>query len=692
MPQAHSIVSHGHGETAMRFARSTIGILAVLALGASPIIAQQRFSLDHLRRLVGVNGVTLSPDGRTAVVTVSRPNYETDKYDKALYAVDVATGAAHQITFERKDVGSPQFSSDGRTLAFLAPDTADRMQIWLMPMAGGEARRLTSHSTGIEHYSWRPDGGAIAFASSDSVKKGAGEARHLTTFQVGDQDLFLREAVQPQHIWLVETNNGSTRRLTNGAWTLEFVLPPGSSPSSLSWSRDGKTIAFAQVVAPQSGKLDSVHVQLLDVATGATRPLTSAQRFENNPVFSPDGQTVAYWFPRDGRGDLGYENEVWIAPARSGTPRSVTHALDRNLFGAQWMPDGRSLLVVGNDRASTGAWIQPIDGTARRLDVGDLVINGAFGYDIAVADKSGTIAFTATTPDHPSELYVMETSTSKPRKLTDFNTWARDVAWGKLERVTWKADNFEADGVVAYPPGFSPDKKYPLVLLIHGGPQSSSKLSFSTIAQLMVAEGWIVFQPNYRGSDNLGNAYQVAIVNDAGAGPGRDVMAGVAMLRSRPYVDGSRTATTGWSYGGFMTSWLIGNYPNEWRAAVAGAPVTSWEDMYNFGDGSVLIRYAFGGSPWTEGRLKAYREQSPITYATRIKVPTLVMSNMEDFRVPPTQAFALYRAMKDNGVETEFIGFQGRTHASGDPVNARERARLWVDWVKRHIGDGPVRP
>jgi dipeptidyl aminopeptidase/acylaminoacyl peptidase len=676
----------------MSYARSTIGVLAMLALGASPIIAQQRFSLDHLRRLVGVNGVTLSPDGRTAVVTVSRPNYETDKYDKALYAVDVATGAAHQITFDRKDVGSPQFSSDGRTLAFLAPDTADLMQIWLMPMAGGEARRLTSHRTGVEHYSWRPDGGAIAFASSDSVKKGAGEARHLTTFQVGDQDLFLRQAVQPQHIWLVETNSGSTRRLTNGAWTLEFVLPPGSSPSSLSWSRDGKTIGFAQVVAPQSGKLDSVHVQLLDVATGATRPLTAAHRFENNPVFSPDGQTVAYWFPREGRGDLGYENEVWIAPAGGGTPRSVTHALDRNLFGAQWMPDGRSLLVVGNDRASTGAWIQPIDGTARRLDVGDLVINGAFGYDIAVADKSGTIAFTATTPDHPSELYVMETSTSKPRKLTDFNAWVRDVAWGRLERVSWKADNFEADGVVAYPPGFSPDKKYPLVLLIHGGPQSSSKLSFSAIAQLMVAEGWIVFQPNYRGSDNLGNAYQVAIVNDAGAGPGRDVMAGVAMLRSRPYVDGTRTATTGWSYGGFMTSWLIGNYPNEWRAAVAGAPVTSWEDMYNFGDGSVLIRYAFGGSPWTEGRLKAYREQSPITYATRIKVPTLVMSNMEDFRVPPTQAFALYRAMKDNGVETEFIGFQGRTHASGDPVNARERARLWVDWVKRHIGDSPVRP
>jgi dipeptidyl aminopeptidase/acylaminoacyl peptidase len=207
--------------------------------------------------------------------------------------------------------------------------------------------------------------------------------------------------------------------------------------------------------------------------------------------------------------------------------------------------------------------------------------------------------------------------------------------------------------------------------------------------QLMAAEGWIVFQPNYRGSDNLGNAFQAAIVGDAGAGPGRDVMAGVAMLRQRPYVDATKTAVTGWSYGGYMTSWLIGNYPNEWKAAVAGAPVTDWQEMYDLGDGSVTIRYLFGGSPWTDTtRARAYRAQSPIAYATRIKTPTLVMSNMEDFRVPPTQAFSLYRAMKDNGVETQFVGFAGRTHASADPVNARERTRLWIDWVATHL-DAP---
>lgn len=667
-----------------QFTNRLATVIAISFTAALPTQAQ-RLTLEYLRQVVGVGGVELSPDGRTAVVAVSRPNYESNRNESELYAVEVATGAIRQLTFERRSVGAARFSPDGRALAFLAPGNDGAMQVWLMPMGGvgGEAHRLTSHPTGVQHFSWRPDGAAIAFAASDEAPKREGEASHLATFTVGAQDLFLRETLRPQHVWVIGVEDGKSRRLTSGMWSLEFVPPPGSPPSGLSWSPDGRTIAFTQVVAPETGKLDSVHVQLLDVATGALRPLTQARAFENNPVFSPDGQWVAYWYPRDGRGDR--ENEVWVVPASGGTPRPLTRSLDRNLFGATWMPDGRSLLVAGNERTTVGAWIQSVDGSARRLDVGDLVINGAFGYDITVARNSPVIAFTATTPDRPPELYVMDAPDAKPRRLTNFNAWISQIALGKMERVTWKSDAFESDGVLLYPPGFDPARKYPLVLLIHGGPTSASKLSFSTLAQLMAAEGWIVLQPNYRGSDNLGRAYQAAIIGDAGAGPGRDVMAGVAMLRGKPFVDGQKTAVTGWSYGGYMTSWLIGNYPNEWKAAMAGAPVTDLEDQYNFGDGSIAWRYFLGGgSPWT-GSQETYRRNSPITYATRIRTPTLVMSNMEDFRVPPTQAFKLYRAMKDNGVETEFVGFPGRTHASADPVNSRERFRLWIDWVKRHL-------
>jgi len=202
----------------------------------------------------------------------------------------------------------------------------------------------------------------------------------------------------------------------------------------------------------------------------------------------------------------------------------------------------------------------------------------------------------------------------------------------------------------------------------------------------MASEGWIVFQPNYRGSDNLGERYMAAIVNDAGKGPGQDVMAGVAELRKRPYVDRTRTAVSGWSYGGFMTAWLIGNYPGEWQAAVAGAPVTNWEDMYNLSDNNVGRGHFFGGSPWTGGRQQAYREQSPITYVAQVRTPTLIMSSTRDFRVPPTQSYELFRALRDNGVETKFVAYPGSVHFPGSPVIMQDVYSRWIGWVRDHLG------
>jgi dipeptidyl aminopeptidase/acylaminoacyl peptidase len=666
--------------------------LAVL-LSAHPALAQQRpFTYDEARRVASVSSPQPSPDGKTVAIVVTRLNFADNRNESELFAVDVASGSTRQLTHGRHVVGMPRWSPDGNTLAFLARDSVSDMQVWLLSMQGGESRQLTRVAEGVAHFSWRPDGGAIAFASTDPAPTREGEARHVATFRIGEQDLFLREELRPQHIWIQALDGTEPRRVTSGSWTLEFVLPPGSPPSRLSWSPDGRSIAFTRMPAALTGKSDSVNVAVVDVTTGAIRSLTGAKAFQNSPVYSPDGAFISYWYPREGRYDLGWVNEVHVAPATGGTGRSITRALDRNFYSAEWMPDGKAMLVTANDQTRVGVWLQPLDGAARRLDLGELVVNGAYGYEIAVA-RTGAIAFVATTPSRPPELYVMDSPAAKPRRLTDFNAWATQVAFGRMERVTWKGPDslqtFDEDGVLVYPPNFNPSSKYPLVLVIHGGPTSASKTGFAVLPQLMVREGWVVFMPNYRGSDNLGNAYQSAIVGDWGAGPGRDVMAGVTELRKRAWVDGTRTAVTGWSYGGYMTTWLAGNYPDQWTVAMAGAPVTNFEDQYNLADGNVAWRYLFGGSPWVGDFAKLYREQSPITYATRIKAPTLIMSNMEDFRVPPTQAMALYRALKDNGVTTEFIGFPGRTHASGDPVNAMERNRLWLEWVKKHLAPQP---
>jgi len=202
----------------------------------------------------------------------------------------------------------------------------------------------------------------------------------------------------------------------------------------------------------------------------------------------------------------------------------------------------------------------------------------------------------------------------------------------------------------------------------------------------MTASGWVVFQPNYRGSDNLGNEYQTAIVGDAGAGPGRDVMAGVDMLTAQPYIDSSRMAVTGWSYGGFMTTWLAGNYPDRWKAAMAGAAVTDLRDQYNLSDLNVSYSYMMNGlSPWSDEGREAYRKNSPITYATNITAPTLIMSATKDFRVPVSQSLKLFHALDDNGVKTKLILYPGRTHFPSDPVNSMDVYRRWVEWVDEHL-------
>jgi dipeptidyl aminopeptidase/acylaminoacyl peptidase len=300
--------------------------------------------------------------------------------------------------------------------------------------------------------------------------------------------------------------------------------------------------------------------------------------------------------------------------------------------------------------------------------------------------KDGAIAFAGSEPLHPPELYYVPAGLAAPKRLTDFNDEVAGMALGKTETVEWDGpDGFREDGVITYPPDFTPGRKYPLALYIHGGPRAASKESFSPRVQLFAAQGWIVFEPNYRGSDNLGSAYQAAISNDAGAGPGRDVMSGVELLKRRGIIDETRMTVSGWSYGGYMTVWMLGHYPI-FRAAVAGAAVTDLIDQYNLGDTNVLRGESIGGSPWKDGRDAAYREQSPITYANKIKAPTLVMSNLADFRVTVTQSFKLYHALKDNGVETKFVAYPIPGHNAGDPVRQRDVTRRWIAWLSEHLG------
>ena len=659
--------------------------LAAVSLPRGARAQARRVEVGDLVKIVSVSDPQISPDGKSIVCVVARPNLEEDRRDSELLSVDIASGAQRPLTYQRKGVGSPRWSPSGDHLAFLAEageGKEARAQVFILSMAGGDARKLTDAPRDVEQFAWRPDGKEIAYVTSDEPANKKDIEKHNDAFEVGDNDFLASSAETPSHIWLIPAAGGKPRRLTSGSWSLPKSAPPSSPASPLSWSPEGKLLAFTRQETPHIGDNDLATTQVLTVDTGEIRKLTNHAATEGFGVFSPDGARIAYWYPRDG--DPNNENEIYVTPASGGDGDDATRALDHNLYCAIWMPDGKSLLVGGHSDTDTSLWIQPLAGPAKKLALGGVHPSWSFWVDVFVGSK-GDIAFTGSTRSRPTELYYMASPDAPPKRLTDFNKEIAGLQLGSVERFEWAGpDGFQEDGILVYPPDFQKDHKYPLVLVIHGGPTASSITSFGLLPQVLAAHGYIVFSPNYRGSDNLGNRYQRAIWNDAGAGPGRDVMAGIETLEKKGFIDERKIAVTGWSYGGYMTSWLIGHY-HIWKAAVAGAPVTDLMEEYNLSDFNVSNRYSFEGPLWVGNNRKAYMEQSPITSAAEVSTPTLILHDTGDARVPITQSYQLYHALKENHVPVKFIAYPVPGHFPSDPVRAMDVYRRWVEWVDEHL-------
>jgi dipeptidyl aminopeptidase/acylaminoacyl peptidase len=645
----------------------------------------RKIQISDYPKIVAVSDPEISPNGKSIVFITSRANMDQDRRDRQLLLIDVASGQQRPLTYEREGVASPRWSPSGDRIAFLVESGSEKekkRQIFVLRMDGGEAKKITSVPNGVEQFAWRPHGEEIAFVTPDEAPNKKEIEKHNDAFEVGDNDFLVTAAPTPSHIWIVPADGGEPRRLTSGSWSLPKSNPPGSPNAPIHWSPDGRHLTFTKRLAPHTGDSDLSTVQILDVDSGQIRPLTSHQKFEGYGLYSPDGSQIAYRYPENG--DQKNQSETYITAVSGGDGASATHAVDRLVSRAVWMPDGKSLLIGGHDGPRVSLWIQPLHSAARHLEIGDISPSWSFWIDMSVG-SDGAIAFTGSTPLRPSELYYLPNADAAPRRLTDFNHEIAALSLGRSEEIKWQGpDGFREDGIVVYPPEFVKDKKYPLVLYIHGGPRASSTDSFSFLPQLLAANGYVVFQPNYRGSDNLGNAYESAIHNDMGNGPGRDVMAGLEALEKMGFVDQSRIGVSGWSYGGYMTTWMIGHY-QVWKAAVAGAAVTNWLDQYNLADGNVLGRYNLEGSPWAGDKMKAYREQSPITYAQQIKTPTLILSDTGDFRVTITQSYQLYHALKDNGVTTRFFAYPVRGHFPEDPVRTMDIYARWIEWLDHYL-------
>lgn len=663
--------------------RSSALVLGIaLAVAWAHPGAARTIDFPDLRTEVGVYSPAISPDGKSIAVVTARADFDKDMFVNQLMLVDVATGTQRALTQGRDDVSSPAWSPTGDRIAFIAANgTGDDAvdEVYVMSMDGGDPIAASSSKTDVQAFVWSPDGKRIAYVAADQAPKLAGTAKYDNPFRVTDNDFLMRHVKQPAHIWIASAEGGQDKRLTSGTWS----LPQGQFAGTIDWSADGKAIAFDMVPDTVSADFDKGTVALVDVATGKVRPFGANPGWSGNPIFSPDGRTIAFNVAIHGTPYL--QTEAAVSSVTSPSATNVSAALDRNVFPAAWTPDGKGLLLIGDDRTHSALWVQPLSAPATRIDLGDVSVGS-----VSIA-KDGGIALTGETGTRPPELYYIPphaTAATAVKRLTDFNHAIASLDLGKVAPITWtSSDGFAEDGVLTYPPNFDPSKKYPLVLMIHGGPIAASTETFDDyvgLQQIAAAHGWVVFEPNYRGSDNLGDAFIQAIVGHVASGPGRDNLEGVAAVEKLGFVDTSRIGVSGWSGGGLATTWLVG-HSHIWKAAVAGAAVTNWIDEYALSDIVGLSTTLLGGSPFDPKYRAEYLAESPITYVRDVTTPTLVLSDTGDYRVPTPQAYEFYHALKDNHVETRFVAAPRYGHFPSDPAGREAVLKTWIGWFEDHL-------
>jgi dipeptidyl aminopeptidase/acylaminoacyl peptidase len=656
-----------------KLARAVVlGAVAAVVL-AAPALAAPHFQLGDLQQIVRLSEPAMSPDGKQVAVLVSKPDWSSNNAQVEIALVDVATGAQRALTWQRAGLSSPAWSVDGTRLAFLAEDGKDATaQVFVMPMSGGDARRITNAERGVDAFSWSPDGTRIAYTTPDEAPNAQAIKAHDDAFRVTDNHFLTRVALTPSHLWVVSSSGGAARRLSEGDFSLQTDQAPGIAPA---WSADGRRIAFTRFPGPYWATSSRSVVATVGVDGGAPADAVAAPG-ATHALYAPGGGALAYQRVRGG--DLSNGTAVYVqAP---GQAHDATAALGRDIENYAWL-DAGTLLLSGVTGTRAALWEQPVNGAPRRLDLGEVLPS----QDLSVSSR-GAIAFVGSTTQNPGELFVIDKPGSRPRRLTHLNAYTEGLALGASEPVEWQGpDGFHEDGVLTYPPDFKKGKKYPLVLFLHGGPQGSSVQGFFPLQQLLAAAGFLVFEPNYRGSNNLGDAYQHAVHRDTAEGPGKDVMAGLASLVKRGIVDESRIGVSGWSYGGFMTAWLTGHYPAVWKAAVAGAAMTDWtmdNALSHYQDADL---YYFGSSPWSvEGR-DIWRAQSPIASAHLVKAPTLILGDVGDPNVPLANSYAWFHALRQAGTKVEFYAYPIDTHLPRDIVRKTDVYRRWVGWMTEHL-------
>lgn len=636
---------------------------ALLTIGAA---SAHRFSIADWGGIVQLSLPAISPDGMQVAFDVSRADMANNRYDDTLELYDRRTRSLRGLAPGHRSIDALMWSPDGQRLAAVMDVPGeDADQLYAIDLRDSSIRKLTSGETSVDSIVWSPSGTQIAFTRRDPPRNATGAARYRDAFQVTDNAYLATKSARPRHLWVVDMQ-GTQHRLTSGPWSVASGV--------LSWSSDGKRILYERAPNGIGANEELATVMQLTPATGRSIPAGGGHPYEDNGLFSPDGKHVAYRLSRDG--DPMNEPEAYV------DNRDVSRALDRHVEQFAWMPQGRTLLLEGFSDSRQPLWLQPLGGAAQRLPLGP-VVQARIDPQTSVA-RDGTIAFVGRETARPDELYVLAPRARAPIRLTSFNDAIAAMPMGRTKIIRWRSGSLHPDGVVIYPVDYVRGRKYPLVLWIHGGPTLCSYIAFRRMTQGMASRGYVVFEPNYRGSNDLGNAFERAIFKDASIGPGQDIMTGIQAVERLGIVDSSRIGVSGWSYGGQMTSWMEARYP-VFKAAVAWGAVNDLVVDYAIADDIHDDAAYMGGSPYARGAMPLWRAHSPISYYDRIRTPTLIMGNVYDVRVPIVESYEMFHALRDNGVPVKFYAFPTAEHLPMGPVRMALAFTYWFDWFDRYL-------